>query len=185
MAGVGRVEIRALGAAAPWDQPMLVLQETGGARRCLPILIGEVEAHMIALAGDDDPPRRPMTHQLLADIVTALGVHVARVQIIAVNEGLFTAEVVLTDPAISHTTDPGPVPELTVAARPSDAVAVALRLDCPIDVADSVLDTASLPASTVTSTSGAGSIDGADSIDEQVDQLRDHLDRAIPDDFAG
>lgn len=113
----------------------LVLGEVDGNRR-LPIIIGAFEAQAIALELEKIQPPRPMTHDLLRGLFDALGAEVTDIVIDDLREGTFFAKVryVYDDE------------EATLDARPSDAVALAVRTDAPIFVAASVLDEAGIPA---------------------------------------
>lgn len=113
------------------EQQYIFLQETGGGRG-FPIVIGTVEACEIrrVVAGLQTP--RPLTHQLAFETIRALETELKHVDIVDLRDNTFFAQLVL------HRKDS----ELTavVDARPSDAVALALRAKCPIRVAQSVLD---------------------------------------------
>ncbi len=113
----------------------LVLGEVGGNRR-LPIIIGAFEAQAIALELEKIQPPRPMTHDLLRGLFDAFGAEVTDIVIDDLREGTFFAKVryVYEDE------------EATLDARPSDAVALAVRTDAPIFVASQVLDEAGIPA---------------------------------------
>ena len=113
----------------------LVLGETNGNRR-LPIIIGAFEAQAIALELEKIQPPRPMTHDLLRNLFDALGAEVTDIAIDDLREGTFFAKVryVYDDE------------EAQLDARPSDAVALAVRTDAPIFVAAEVLEEAGIPA---------------------------------------
>jgi bifunctional DNase/RNase len=113
----------------------LVLGEVSGNRR-LPIIIGAHEAQAIALELEKIQPPRPMTHDLLRNLFDAFGAEVTDVIIDDLREGTFFAKVryVYEDE------------EAQLDARPSDAVALAVRTDAPIFVAATVLDEAGIPA---------------------------------------
>ncbi|MEL6616754.1 MAG: bifunctional nuclease domain-containing protein [Bacteroidota bacterium] len=113
----------------------LVLGETDGNRR-LPIIIGAFEAQAIALELEKIQPPRPMTHDLLRNLFDALGAEVTDIAIDDLREGTFFAKVryVYDDE------------EAQLDARPSDAVALAVRTDAPIYVAAEVLEEAGIPA---------------------------------------
>ena len=113
----------------------LVLGEVNGNRR-LPIIIGAFEAQAIALELEKIQPPRPMTHDLLRALFDALGAEVTDIVIDDLREGTFFAKVryVYDDE------------EAMLDARPSDAVALAVRTDAPIFVAATVLDEAGIPA---------------------------------------
>lgn len=112
----------------------LVLGEIEGNRR-LPIIIGAFEAQAIALELENIQPPRPMTHDLLRDLFETVGAEILDVVIDELREGTFFAKI-----RFVHTGDDG-----QLDARPSDAVAVAVRVGAPIYVAPSVLDEAGIP----------------------------------------
>ena len=113
----------------------LVLGEVNGNRR-LPIIIGAFEAQAIALELEKIQPPRPMTHDLIRNLFDALGAEVTDIVIDDLREGTFFAKV-------RYVYDDD---EAQLDARPSDAVALAVRTDSPIFVASSVLDEAGIPA---------------------------------------
>lgn len=125
-------EVRGFQQDPETNQPILVLEESQG-RFLLPIWIGVPEAGAIAahLGGHVMP--RPMTHDLLRTSLEALGARVTRVEVRAVEEGTFFADLVLTDASgLEHRLD----------CRPSDGIALALRADALIRVSGDVLDAA-------------------------------------------
>ncbi len=113
----------------------LVLGEEDGNRR-LPIIIGAFEAQAIALELEKIQPPRPMTHDLLRDAFDSMEVDVTEVVIDELREGTFFAKI-----RYNHNGDND-----QLDARPSDAVALAVRVDAPIFVAPSVLDEAGIVA---------------------------------------
>lgn len=121
------VTVSRLGVDAASQAFVLVLEERAGERQ-LPIWIGRPEAEAIAAHLNEIKRERPMTHDLAQSIVTALGGLLRRVQVTRVHKGTFYAELHLTR---------GGQP-IVVDARPSDAIALALRLDAPIFVADAL-----------------------------------------------
>ena len=110
------------------NMPILVLRDEAG-ERTLPIWIGMFEAHAVAMQLENSGSPRPMTHDLLRHMVEALGASVSEVHITDVREGTFYALVYLAAP--------GDV--LAIDARPSDALALALRTRAPVYVAEHVL----------------------------------------------
>lgn len=113
----------------------LVLGEIEGNRK-LPIIIGSFEAQAIALELEKIQPPRPMTHDLLRDLFESLGAEVLDVVIDELREGTFFAKI-----RFIHEGE-----EAQLDARPSDAVALAVRVDAPIYVAPVVLDEAGIPS---------------------------------------
>ena len=112
------------------EQQYIVLVERNG-KRGLPIVIGINEALEIHRVVHGIEPERPLTHQLAYSAIRALGAHLKQVDIVDLRKNTFYAHLVLQND--EHE-------ELTVVdARPSDAIALALRARCPIRVAESVL----------------------------------------------
>ena len=107
----------------------LILRETAGLRR-IPIIIGGFEAQAIALEMEGIKPPRPLTHDLLKQMIEALGGSIAEASINELREGTFFASLRLTD-------------DQEIDARPSDAIALAIRFSVPIFVAESVMAEAS------------------------------------------
>ena len=97
----------------PSNQPIVLLKESGG-ERYLPIWIGAGEATAIAFAQQGVVPPRPLTHDLIRDLLEAAGQQLTQVRITALRDGVFYAEMVFAS-------------GMEVSARPSDAIAVALR----------------------------------------------------------
>jgi bifunctional DNase/RNase len=113
------------------DQQYIFLQERGGARG-FPIVIGTNEACEIRRVVAGLPTPRPLTHQLAFETIRALGTELRHVDIVDLRDNTFFAQLVLHKKEGEITA--------VVDARPSDAVALALRAQCPIRVAESVLD---------------------------------------------
>lgn len=113
------------------DQQWLFLSERDG-ERTFPIVIGNPEASEIQRILSNEEHPRPLTHQLAFDAISALGAKLARVEIVDLRENTFFARLVLTTATSEE--------EIRVDARPSDALALAMRAGCPIHVAESVLE---------------------------------------------
>jgi hypothetical protein len=142
--------------------PLMLLREREAPHRVLPISVGEPEAVAIAVALSDDPPPRPLTHDLLALLLDNLDARVDHVEVTEVRDGTFHAQLSLQ----------GRDGRVTIDSRPSDAVALALRVAAPVFASDAVLDEAGAVLSIV------GSDDTA--IDETVDEFRSFLDEVDP-----
>ena len=112
--------------------PVLLLRELEGDERILPIFIGKPEALSIALAHERVDPPRPMTHDLIKNLLGEIGLTLDRVDIVDLEDKTFFAELEF------HGKDR----QVRIASRPSDAIALALRLEAPIFAADKVLDEA-------------------------------------------
>ena len=110
----------------------LLLKEVDGNRR-LPIMIGHFEAQAIGLELEGSKPPRPLTHDLLKIVIDELGGSVTEIIINELYNNTFYAKIIIELATLTNEID----------ARPSDAIALALRADAPIYVADSVMDTAS------------------------------------------
>lgn len=149
----------------------LVLGEVGGNRR-LPIIIGAFEAQAIALELEKIQPPRPMTHDLLRDTLEAVGAEVLDVVIDELREGTFFAKV-----RYVHDGDEG-----QLDSRPSDAVALAVRVDAPIYVSPAVMEEAGIP----TEEEGAAALAPAEAEEEEehmpmskLEQMEQQLEVAI------
>lgn len=141
------------------ESPVLILREADGGL-FLPIWIGAFEANAIALAVEGIQPPRPLTHDLLRSTLEAFGGKLERVEVHDLAEGTFYARLV-----VSASTG-----DLSIDARPSDAIALALRVDAPIWTARKVLDAALENAKAVTET------------DEE--RIREWLEKASPEDLG-
>jgi bifunctional DNase/RNase len=114
----------------------ILLRERDGSRR-LPIIIGAFEAQAIALELEGIRPPRPLTHDLIKNLVDNLGATVVEVIVDELRENTFFAKIVLDVSSLTNEID----------ARPSDAIAIAVRTQSPIYVAESVMDAAAfIPA---------------------------------------
>jgi bifunctional DNase/RNase len=124
------VELAAVKVDVESRTPVILLQEREGRRRVLPIFIGPSEAQAIALAVQGVVPPRPMTHDLMRDLLDALDASLERVVVTELIDRTYYAELHLRIGGRS----------LRVSSRPSDAVALAVRTGSPIFVADDLLD---------------------------------------------
>jgi uncharacterized protein len=122
------VKIRGLMMDPATNQPVVVLKELQGSG-VLPIWVGVYEAQAIALEIEKVQTARPMTHDLLKNVLTGLNVHVQRVVVSDLKDDTFYALIWMEREGQT----------LSMDSRPSDALALALRLDCPIFVEDQVL----------------------------------------------
>ena len=138
------------------EQPIVLLREKGG-QRFLPIWIGTAEAVAIALEMEGIETSRPMTHDLVKNILRAIGASVESVSITAIEDETYFAEIKLSG-AFDGVVD----------SRPSDAIAMAVRFSTSVYVADEVLDKAGIEL---------------ESDDEDVARFVDFLDTVDPEDF--
>ena len=154
------LEVVGVRVEMPSNNPIVLLREPVSGRY-LPIWVGAVEATAIAYAQQGVVPPRPLTHDLMRDILGALGVAVSEVRITALEDGVFYAVI-----AFSNGTE--------VSARPSDAIALALRVQAPIRGATEVMDAAGIEIP-----------DEEPAPDEdQVEKFREFLDQVSPEDFG-
>jgi uncharacterized protein len=122
------VKIRGLMMDPVTNMPVVVLKEIQGSG-ILPIWVGIYEANAIALEIEKVQTPRPMTHDLLKNVLNGLNVHVQKVVVCDLKDDTFYALIWME--LEGHT--------MSMDSRPSDALALALRLDCPIFVEDQVL----------------------------------------------
>ncbi len=172
------VRLRAVRVDLQSNTPVLLLQESEGLGRTLPIFIGAPEATAIAFAlqGMDTP--RPMTHDLIRDLLEALGSDVIRVVVTELQSSTSYAEIVLRQDGR----------EVPVSSRPSDAVAVAVRTGAPLFVADDLMDAEGIMlAVDEEEESDEGSDEESDdngNPEEIVGEFRSFLDTIRPEDFS-
>lgn len=150
------VEVVGVRVEMPTNQPLVLLRETEGTRY-LPIWIGAVEASAIAYAHEGAKTPRPLTHELMQQMVVALGDELDEVRIVDVHDGVFFASLVFASGA-------------EVEARPSDSIALALRAGARIVCTEDVLDEAGIQSTREE--------------DEEVERFREFLDEVAPEDFG-
>ena len=150
------------------NTPVVLLQETEGTRRTLPIFIGAPEATAIAFALQGVTTPRPMTHDLMRDMLAALGASVERVVITELRSATYYAELQL------QMGDQSP----TVSSRPSDAIALAARLGTSLYVADDLLDAEGVVLQT------EDDDDEPANPEELVGEFRQFLQNIRPEDFS-
>lgn len=152
---------------------VLFLRERDGDRRILPIYIGENEAASIQLGASGRVPPRPLTHDLVVDLLGTLGADLDKVVITDVTDGTFFAE-------LHFNTRQGPA---VVSSRPSDAVAIAVRAGCSIFCDGAVLDVAGRIAVFDEDDELDDDTPPAE-VDELVGEFRDFIESIKPEDFA-
>ncbi|NLA28679.1 MAG: bifunctional nuclease family protein [Propionibacterium sp.] len=149
-----KLDIMGVRVEVPSNAPMLLLKESGG-ERYLPIWIGAAEASAIVNALEGIVPPRPMTHDLIADILSQLGHVDLEGRITTVTDGTFFAELWVDGHAIS--------------ARPSDVAALALRSGFKISCTEELLDQVG--------------VELFEPAEDEVEKFREFLDQISPDDF--
>lgn len=160
------MEVLGVRLELPANNPVALLKERSGSRRVLPIYIGPEEARSIALAMEGIQTPRPMTHDLLRDVLVEIGAVVHRVIITELREATFYAEIVMEHAGQVH----------VVSSRPSDAIALAVRVQAPVFAEEEVLDVAAGPM--------PEEPDEPEEQDQIVDEFRAFIDDVNPDDFA-
>ena len=151
------VEVVGVRVEMPSNQPIVLLKEVDGIRY-LPIWVGAAEATAIAFAQQGLTPPRPLTHDLIKNIIDNLGTSVDSVQITHLADGVFYSKILM---------DKG----IEVSARPSDSIALALRTGSPIYGTEDVFNSAG--------------VEIPDQADDQVEAFREFLDQINPEDFLG
>ena len=149
--------------------PLLLLEEVGG-DRVLPIFIGAPEATAIAYALQHVETPRPMSHDLMGHVIAALGARVFSVEITDLDDNTFFATLRLARDGR----------EVAVSARPSDAVALALRVGAPILVRDELMAS---EGKVMHLEDGFEVVGEPDDEAELVAELRQFLDTVRPEDF--
>jgi len=150
------MEVVGVRVEMPTNQPIVLLKETQG-ERYLPIWIGPMEATAIAFAQQGMVPQRPLTHDLFKDVLEAFGVQLTTVNITALRDGIFFADLVFSNGQ-------------EVSARPSDSIALALRTGATIFAAEEILDEAGVAI--------------PDEQEDEVEKFREFLDTISPEDFG-
>lgn len=170
------VDLVGLHIEATSGAPLVLLREHDAPHRVLPIFVGGPEAASIAVALSGQAAPRPLTHDLMASLVQSLDAHIDAVEVTDLRDGAFLAAISVNGPAGGHRLD----------TRPSDAIALAVRLGTPLFVSDDVLD----EAGTVLAEAGTvlDEVPDEEAIDEAVAEFRaflDELDPAALADAAG
>ncbi len=147
----------------PTNTPIVLLRETAGERRMLPIFIGSPEATAIAFALEQVATPRPMTHDLVKNLLDELSVSLERIVVTDLQDSTFFAEL--------HLVQNGNVQ--TLSSRPSDAIALAARTGSPIFAEEAVLDEV-----------GYTVREEALPEEEVVEEFRRFIDDVDPEDFA-
>ena len=161
------IEMQVVGVqeVLPTNTPVVLLRESEG-RRLLPIFIGHPEATAIALALAGEETPRQMTHDLLVEVLEDFSIRVEQVVVSELRDRTFFAELHLS----------GPDGPQVVSARPSDAIALAIRTGTSVFAAEEVLDEAAYLPPTEEKSVGT---------EEQVEEFREFLEQVSPEDFVG
>ncbi len=143
-------------------QPIVLLKTADG-NRFLPIWIGHPEAAAILVKLQNAAPARPMTHDLLNDVLGHLDAEVVSIAVTEMRENTYYARITLKQNGS----------EIEVDSRPSDAIALAIRAEAPIYAADQVIEESAIEFE-----------HEVEDTEEVVDKFKDFLDEVTPEDFA-
>ncbi|MBI3428828.1 MAG: bifunctional nuclease family protein [Actinobacteria bacterium] len=159
------VEVVGVRVEMPSNQPIILLKEREGTR-FLPIWVGAVEATAIAFAQQGVIPPRPLTHDLMKELVETLDGTLTAVHLTELRDGVFYANLLLRNSTNQ---------ELLVSARPSDAIALALRTQSNILATEELFAEAGIEMPS----------EDASQANEEVERFREFLEQINPEDFAG
>ena len=154
------IEVVGVRVEMPSNQPIVLVKELDGPRY-LPIWVGAVEATAIAFAQQGVVPPRPLTHDLLASILEATAQTLVKVFLTEIRDGIFYSELHFQG-------------DIVISARPSDALALAIRLGTPIFASEELLSSA-----------GVEIPEDSTNPEEEVERFKEFLDHINPEDFAG
>jgi bifunctional DNase/RNase len=157
------MEVIGVRVEMPSNQPIVLLKEIDGAR-FLPIWVGAVEATAIAFAQQGVEPPRPLTHDLMNNLLDTLDATLTAVHLTELKDGIFYATLHLRDAQSGV---------LTLSARPSDAIALAVRSHSNILATEDLLQTVGIE------------IPQGDGENLEVEKFREFLDQINPEDFVG
>ena len=157
------MEVIGVRVEMPSNQPIVLLKEIDGSR-FLPIWVGAVEATAIAFAQQGVEPPRPLTHDLMNNLLDLLDATLTAVHMTEIKDGIFYATLLL------RVSNGG---QLTISARPSDAIALAVRSHSNILATQELLDEIGIE------------IPQGDGENQEVEKFREFLDQINPEDFVG
>ena len=156
------MEVIGVRVEMPSNQPIILLKEIDGSR-FLPIWVGAVEATAIAFAQQGVEPPRPLTHDLMNNLVELLDATLTAVHMTEIKDGIFYATMLLRDSKGG---------QLTISARPSDAIALAVRSNSNILATQELLDEIGIE------------IPQGEGENQEVEKFREFLDQINPEDFV-
>jgi len=157
------MEVIGVRVEMPSNQPIVLLKEIDGSR-FLPIWVGAVEATAIAFAQQGVEPPRPLTHDLMNNLLELLDATLTAVHMTEIKDGIFYATMLLRDSKGG---------QLMISARPSDAIALAVRSHSNILATQELLDEIGIE------------IPQGDGENQEVEKFREFLDQINPEDFVG
>ncbi len=157
MSALHPIEVIGVRVEMPSNQPIVLVREIDGARY-LPIWVGAVEATAIAFAQQGVTPPRPLTHDLMKSIIEDVCLPLETVHLTALKDGIFYAELHFSGGKV-------------ISARPSDALAIALRTGTAMFATEELFT--------------AAGIEIPDQSEDEVEKFKEFLDHINPEDFAG
>jgi bifunctional DNase/RNase len=146
-------------------QPIVLLKTAEG-NKFLPIWIGHPEAAAILMKLQSASTPRPMTHDLVTDMLDQLGAQVIRITVTELRENTFYAQITVQQDGS----------EVEIDSRPSDAIALAIRADAPIFAADDVIEESAIEFE--------GDEISQEDLEKEVSKFKHVLDHVSPDEFA-
>jgi len=158
------LELLGVRVEMPANTPMVLLRESDGRHRLLPIYIGSPEASAIHYALEGVEPLRPLTHDLFLTVLAELGATVTRVVVTEIRDRTYFAELHLTTPT----------GDKIISARPSDAIALAVRCGADLFASSELIDEV-----------GQEPVpEPEDDAAEIIDEFKDFIENVSPEDFA-
>ena len=154
------VEVVGVRIEMPSNQPIVLLKEISGSRY-LPIWVGTAEATAIAFSQQGMSPQRPLTHDLLVNILENQKIKLRSVHLTELRDGVFYSDLILVDEQGG---------EEKISSRPSDALALAVRVDAPILARTELFD--------------AAGISIPEQGEDEIEKFKEFLDEISPEDFA-
>lgn len=154
------VEVIGVRIEMPSNQPIVLLKEISGSRY-LPIWVGTAEATAIAFSQQGLTPQRPLTHDLVINILEAEKIKLRSVHLTELRDGVFYSDLILVDESGA---------EQKVSSRPSDAVALAIRVEAPILARSELFDQAGISI--------------PDQGEEEIEKFKEFLEEISPEDFV-
>ena len=154
------VEVVGVRIEMPSNQPIVLLKEISGSRY-LPIWVGTAEATAIAFSQQRMIPQRPLTHDLLVNILENQKIKLRSVHLTELRDGVFYSDLILVDEQGG---------EEKISSRPSDALALAVRVDAPILARTELFD--------------AAGISIPEQGEDEIEKFKEFLDEISPEDFA-
>jgi bifunctional DNase/RNase len=147
------------------EQGNAVLIRPLGSERAVPIFVGQLETQSILLGFGGVVMPRPLTHDLVLSMLKTLGAEILRIEINELRDGTFYARIIMERTG----------KKMEIDARPSDAIALAVRVKCPMYIAENIVDEAGISIDLVVDTS----VDSSDDTEKETRNLQEELENAV------